>query len=117
MTISVHGYGRDDLFHHVLLGGRNRTLADHVAGYLAPRLPDYTVVTDLDAMPRGLRGQHSHNPVNRPRRAGVQIELPPTIRWNREEHHWSDVAGTGRAPQVDDLIDGLAEAIGSWPAP
>lgn len=115
VVVTLHGYGRDELLHSLLLGGRNRPLADHLAGHLRPRLPDYDVVTDLEAIPSGLRGQHPLNPVNRPAASGVQIELPPTIRWNRDEHHWSDVSGTSRAPHVDSLIDGLAEAIANWP--
>lgn len=117
VAVSLHGYGRDDLFHSLLLGGRNRTLANHVADHLRPRLPDYDIVTDLGAMPRGLTGQHARNPVNRPNACGVQIELPPTIRWNRAEARWSDMDGAGRAPHVDDLIAGLVDAVVSWPNP
>jgi hypothetical protein len=44
----------------------------------------------------------------------VQIELPPTSRWNRDEAEWSDWLGTGRAPQVEQLIDVLSQAVDSW---
>lgn len=114
-VISLHGYGREDRFWDILLGGRNRHLASHVAGYLRAGLPDqFGVVDDLDEIPDGLRGQHPDNPVNLPRNAGAQIELPPTSRWNREESNWSDHAGTGRAPQVALLIDLLSSAIAGW---
>ena len=115
-VVSVHGYGRRHLRYSVLLGGRNRALAGHVADTLGPRLIDYDFVTNLDRIPRGLRGQHARNPVNRPALAGVQIELPPTIRWCWTERGWSDAPGVGRAPQLSDLISGLADAIGSWGA-
>ena len=31
VVIAIHGYGRESLWHHLLLGGRNRGLAGHVA--------------------------------------------------------------------------------------
>ena len=115
-VIAVHGYGREDRFWDLLLGGWNRRLAGHLADHLRARLPDdFGVVDDIDDIPAGLRGQHRDNPVNRPDNAGVQIELPPTCRWNREEKNWSDHEGTGRAPQVDLVIDALVDGIGSWP--
>jgi phage replication-related protein YjqB (UPF0714/DUF867 family) len=118
VAITIHGYGRRSSWHHLLLGGRNRSLARHLAGHLRSGLPDdYEVVDSLAAIPRELRGQHPHNPVNRPRDAGVQIELPPTVRWNYEERNWSDHLGTGRARQVDRLIDALAAGVAAWAAP
>jgi len=115
VAIAVHGYGRKAMFHHLLLGGRNRELAGHLAEHLRGGLPSaYTVVEELAEIPRELRGQHPRNPVNRPRRAGVQIELPPTIRWNREENGWSDHAGIGRAAQIDRLIDAMTSGVRSW---
>jgi len=114
-VISLHGYGREDRFWDLLVGGRNRELASHVADHLRAGLPDqFGVVDDLDDIPEGLRGQHPDNPVNLPRNGGAQIELPPTSRWNREESNWSDHAGTGRAPQVALLIDLLVAAIAGW---
>jgi len=115
-VIAVHGYGRETQFWNVLLGGRNRPLAGHLAGHLRAALPDaFGVVDDLDAIPRGLRGLHGDNPVNLPSNAGVQLELPPTIRWNKEARNWSDHEGTPRAPQVDTLIDALVDALDAWP--
>ncbi len=116
-VISLHGYGRDDRFWDLLLGGRNRDLAAHLAAHLRGGLPErFGVVDNLDDIPDGLRGQHPDNPVNRPRHAGAQIELPPASRWNREESNWSDHAGTGRAPQVALLIELLVAAVTSWNA-
>ncbi|MEZ5168261.1 MAG: poly-gamma-glutamate hydrolase family protein [Acidimicrobiales bacterium] len=116
VVIAVHGYGREDRFWDVLLGGRNRKLAAHVGAHLRAGIDDrFGVVDVLADIPKGLRGQHPANPVNLPDDAGVQIELPPTSRWNRAEAEWSDWQGAGRAPQVDQLIDVLANAIRSWP--
>lgn len=113
-VVTVHGYGRKRLWHALLLGGRNRELATHVAQHLRRRLPDYDIIDDQSQVPRELAGMHQSNPVNVPRNAGVQIELPATVRWNRAGRHWSDLGSHGRAPQVQALIDALAEAARSW---
>jgi phage replication-related protein YjqB (UPF0714/DUF867 family) len=116
VVIAIHGYGREDRFWDLLLGGRNRELAAHVGAHLRGGLDErFGIVDDVEEIPAGLRGQHSDNPVNLPTDAGVQIELPPTTRWNREESEWSDWLGTGRAPQVDQLIGVLSDAVLSWP--
>ena len=117
-VIAVHGYGRETQFWNVLLGGRNRALASHLSEHLRSALPEaFGVVDDLEQIPRGLRGLHEANPVNLPANTGVQLELPPTIRWNKQARNWSDHDGTPRAPQVDTLIDALTEAVESWTAP
>lgn len=115
-VISVHGYGRRHLRYSLLLGGRNRPLAEHLAASIGPRLVDYEFVTDLARIPRPLRGMHPRNPVNLPVNAGVQIELPPSIRWHRTRRGWSDSPGVGRAPQLTRLVDGLVDALAAWPA-
>ncbi|MEM9467168.1 MAG: poly-gamma-glutamate hydrolase family protein [Actinomycetota bacterium] len=115
-VIAVHGYGRDDRFWDILLGGRNRALAAHVGDHLRRDLDDrYGVIVDLDDIPDGLKGQHARNPVNLPVNAGVQMELPPPIRWNKAATNWSDHDGTPRAPQVAALIDTLVSAVEDWP--
>jgi phage replication-related protein YjqB (UPF0714/DUF867 family) len=115
VVIALHGYGREKRYRDLLLGGRNRILAEHLAIPLRAGLPDeFGVVTDLAAMPPPLRGQHRDNPVNLPRDGGVQIELPPTVRWNREERNWSDHDGTGRAPQVTSVIEALVTGVSTW---
>ena len=111
VVITIHGYGREHLFHSVLLGGRNRALASHLASFLKMALPDYSFENDLEQIPKELRGLHPKNPVNIPALTGVQIELPPTLRWNREEWGWSDNGGIGRAKHVDDIIVALSNAI------
>ena len=114
-AISIHGYGRESMWHHLLVGGRNRVFAKHVAGHLRDAIPSrYFVVDTLEAIPKELRGQHPRNPVNRPTNAGVQIELPPTIRWNHAEKGWSDHEGTTRSEGVHRLIDGLSAAVEAW---
>ena len=115
VVVTIHGYGRENQFHSVLLGGRNRALAHHVAAHTRFALPRFTFHADLRHIPAELSGQHQLNPVNLPPQAGVQIELPPTIRWHYEDWGWSDQPGIGRAPQVDTLIDCLAGAARSWP--
>lgn len=115
VVATIHGYGRLRLRGQVLLGGRNRALAAHVAEYLRAGLPSrYRVVHELNDIPTELRGQHERNPVNRPPEQGVQIELPPSLRWNRREWGWSDHEGVSRAPDVQRLIDALSEAIAGW---
>ena len=111
VVITIHGYGREHLFHSVLLGGRNRALASHLASFLKMALPDYSFENDLEKIPKELRGLHPKNPVNIPALTGVQVELPPTLRWNREEWGWSDNGGIGRAKHVDDIIVALSKAI------
>ena len=111
VVITIHGYGREHLFHSVLLGGRNRALASHLASFLKMALPDYSFENDLEQIPKELRGLHPKNPVNIPALTGVQVELPPTLRWNREEWGWSDNGGIGRAKHVDDIIVALSNAI------
>jgi phage replication-related protein YjqB (UPF0714/DUF867 family) len=115
VVVAIHGYGREGYFEHLLVGGTNRPLANHLAGHLRMGLPAiYTVIDSLTDIPEGLRGLHRHNPVNRPRGGGVQIELPPTIRWNRAERNWSDHESTPRSDDVDCLITVLTHAIVGW---
>jgi phage replication-related protein YjqB (UPF0714/DUF867 family) len=80
VVVAVHGYGRRGRAADVLLGGGNRVLAGVLAGSLRAHLPDFAVFDDFDAIPVELRGLHPDNPVNRARRGGVQIELPPLAR-------------------------------------
>lgn len=112
-VISVHGYGRHGLWTTLLVGGRNRPLAAHVATHLRPSLPEYTIETEVHHIPRELRGLHRRNPVNLPRRAGVQIELPPRVRGGGS--HWEGWSGEGHVPHTRALIDGLAAAARAWP--
>lgn len=111
VVVTVHGFGRRGLFASLLLGGLNRSLADHVAGHLRPRLPAYDVVTDLDRIPPQLRGQHALNPVNLARSGGVQIELPPRVRGSSPL--WWDWEG-GLTPHTEALVAALADAATSW---
>jgi len=114
IVVTIHGYGREHLFYSVLLGGRNRQLANHFAPILRTALQDYEFETVLEKIPKELRGQHTKNPVNYPPLGGLQLELPPTLRWNREEWGWSDSGGIGRAKHVDQLIDALVLGVEQW---
>ena len=114
IVITIHGYGRQNFFTSLLLGGRNRDLADHLGGHLRRALPAYEILTDLEAIPSELRGQHADNPVNRPAAAGVQLELPPRVRGSSPL--WWDWEGPGPVPHTEALIEALAETARTWPA-
>lgn len=114
IVITVHGFGRRGLFGSLLLGGGNRTFADHVGHALRSSLPAYDILTDLDTIPKQLRGLHPDNPVNLPRNGGVQIELPPRVRGSSPL--WWDWEGPGLTPHTESLIDGLVDAATSWPS-
>jgi phage replication-related protein YjqB (UPF0714/DUF867 family) len=111
-VITVHGFGRQGLFTSLLLGGRHRELADHVGRHLNEHLPAYRIITDLDLIPKELRGLHPRNPVNIPPGAGVQIELPPRVR-GTTPLFW-DWEGPGHPPHMQALITGLAAAASTW---
>lgn len=112
---TIHGYGREMDKQHVLLGGQNRELAEHVAGHLRAHLHErYEVVTDLEAIPQELRGLHPRNPVNLGTNKGVQIELPPAVRWNFAARAWADEPGTEPTEDVLATIAALAEAAAGW---
>jgi phage replication-related protein YjqB (UPF0714/DUF867 family) len=102
-AVAVHGFGRVGLWTTLLVGGRNRRLAGRVAQALRGTLgAGFTVVDDLEAIPRPLRGVHPRNLVNLPRFAGVQLELPPRVR-----------SGTGAPTYLpayeEAIVDALAE--------
>ena len=107
VVLTIHGFGRRSLMTSLLLGGRNRELATHVAGHLRRELPAYQIVDDLDRIPTELRGIHERNPVNLPPKAGVQIELPGRVRG--ASPIWWDWEG-GMTPHTEALIRGLASA-------
>jgi phage replication-related protein YjqB (UPF0714/DUF867 family) len=113
VAVAVHGFGRVGLWTTVLLGGRNRTLATHVAEHLRATLDDYAVVDDLDQIPRELRGVHPRNPVNGCRLGGVQLELPPRVRG--QGPHWADLPPGAPVPHTTALIRGLVAAATTWP--
>lgn len=112
VVVTVHGYGREGYWATLLLGGRNRRLAEHLGGHLRQRLPAYEIATDLDRIPSALRGLHPRNPVNLPRHGGAQLELPPRVRGSSPL--WWDWEGPGLTPHTAALVDALAEAARSW---
>ncbi|MEO6571721.1 MAG: poly-gamma-glutamate hydrolase family protein [Ilumatobacteraceae bacterium] len=111
VVVTVHGFGRRSLMTGVLLGGRNRQLARHVAAHLRAALPAYDIIDDLEEIPPELRGVHERNPVNLPSGRGVQIELPPRVRGSSPL--WWDWEG-GLTPHTEALIDALAGAATSY---
>lgn len=110
VAVSLHGYGRIGRSTQLLAGGRNRTLASHVADHI--RLPGYEVVTDLDAIPSELRGLHPDNPVNRVRGGGTQLELPVRVRGLSPRSPLPGVDGWSAV--TSSLARGLAAAARSW---
>jgi phage replication-related protein YjqB (UPF0714/DUF867 family) len=110
VAVSLHGYGRIGRSTHLLAGGRNRALAEHVAQHVS--LSGYQVVTELDDIPPELRGLHPDNPVNRVRGGGAQLELPARVRGISPR---SPAPGDdGLSPVTSALVQGLAAAARSW---
>ena len=60
--------------------GRTASSRRGLAARLRDALPGYHWIDDLGLIPSHLRGVHPDNPVNRPARGGVQLELPPRVR-------------------------------------
>ncbi len=81
-------------------------MAGELAAALAPALPEYEIVVELDDIPRELRGLHADNPVNVPRHGGVQLELPPRVRGLGPR--WAEWTGPDPVPPMAALIDVLA---------
>ena len=108
--VSVHGYGRAGRSTQLLAGGRHRELAAHVQRHVT--IPGYQVVTDLDAIPRELRGLHPDNPVNRSRGGGTQLELSARVRGVSPRSGLP--SDDGLAPATSALVQGLAAAARSW---
>jgi phage replication-related protein YjqB (UPF0714/DUF867 family) len=98
VVISLHGYGRDDWWTRILLGGGNRALAARLADRIRAALPGFEAIDELGAIPAELRGVHPANPANRPRGGGVQVELPPRVR---------NVGPRGRPELAAALVDAL----------
>ncbi|HEX4491565.1 MAG TPA: poly-gamma-glutamate hydrolase family protein [Acidimicrobiia bacterium] len=121
VIVSVHGYGglipSDDRWTTVLVGGADRALAARLAAALRGALPEYTFLDELERIPLGLRGVHPDNPVNRARRGGVQLELPPRVRgygrWWDERDPEGPAPGTLR-PHTEALVVALADQA-RWP--
>jgi hypothetical protein len=53
------------------------------------------------------------NPVNLPPQQGVQIELPPRVR-GTTPLFW-DWEGPGLTPHTQALVEGLVDAVTTWP--
>ncbi len=114
VVIALHGYGRNDMWKTVLLGGQNRSLATELAIHLRAELPEFVFDDDLASIPTDLSGQHPLNPVNIPSLRGVQVELPPRIRGLTP--HASEMPRTdGRIEWTNRLIDGLVCVAANHP--
>jgi phage replication-related protein YjqB (UPF0714/DUF867 family) len=113
VAIALHGYGRQDHWMTVLLGGRNRALAGALASQLREVLPDFDHLDDLGVIPTDLAGQHPRNPVNLPTQCGVQVELPPRIR-GLTPHAATMERVDGRIDWTNRLIDALVATASGW---
>jgi phage replication-related protein YjqB (UPF0714/DUF867 family) len=113
VVIAIHGYGRQGMWTSLLLGGRNRVLANQLGDNLRAALPDYEIVDELADVPTDLSGQHRDNPCNRPRLAGVQLELPPRVR-GLTPHAAQQPRIDGRIAATNALIDGLVLTAQQW---
>jgi phage replication-related protein YjqB (UPF0714/DUF867 family)/gamma-glutamylcyclotransferase (GGCT)/AIG2-like uncharacterized protein YtfP len=109
-TVSLHGYGRIGRSTDLLAGGSNRALAEHLRRTVD--VPGYQLITDLDAIPRELRGLHPDNPVNRTRDGGVQLELTPMVRGLSPRSPLP--SDDGLMPATSALIHGLVAAAKTW---
>lgn len=112
IVITVHGFGRAGFFTSLLLGGRNRRLAQHLGASLRCHLPAYRIIDELDDIPENLRGLHQDNPVNVVTHAGVQLELPPRVRGSSPL--WWDWEGPGLTPHTEALIDALVDCATTY---
>ncbi|PIJ34480.1 replication protein [Mycobacterium heckeshornense] len=110
VAVSLHSYARFGRSTQLLAGGRNRKLASHLARHLD--LPGYQVITELDAIPRELRGLHPDNPVNRVRDGGAQLELSARVRGISPRSPRPDDDGLSSVTSA--LVGGLAAAARSW---
>ena len=110
VVVSLHGYGRMNRSTQLLVGGRNRDLAAHLAGHVD--VPGYQLITELEQIPRELRGMHPENPVNQPRGGGAQIELSPRVRGISPRSGMLGDDGLARA--TSQLVDGLVAAAKAW---
>jgi phage replication-related protein YjqB (UPF0714/DUF867 family) len=107
LTVSLHGHRRSDAARTVFVGGGNRHAALVVARELATSAPGFRAVTDIAAIPAGLRGLHPGNPVNMTRRGGVQLELPPAARTSGAARR-DGVPDEPPRPVVEALVAGVA---------
>ncbi|WP_422744915.1 poly-gamma-glutamate hydrolase family protein [Mycobacterium sp. WMMD1722] len=110
VAVSLHGYGRIGRSTDLLAGGRNRRLAGHLAAHID--IPGYRVVTDVETIPRELRGMHPDNPVNRMQDGGAQLELPSRVRGLSPRSPLP--SDDGLSPATSALIHGLVAAARTW---
>ncbi|CAN5776226.1 poly-gamma-glutamate hydrolase family protein [soil metagenome] len=110
-VVSLHGYGRLGRSTHLLAGGQNRRLAEHL--HARVEIPGYQVIADLDAIPAELRGLHPQNPVNLPRDGGVQLELSARVRGISPRSAMP--SDDGLPPATSALVQGLVATARSWP--
>lgn len=111
IAVSLHGYGglrgSDERWLTIIVGGGSRPHATSLAARLRDRLGGYTILDDLSRIPPAYRGVHVDNPVNRARRGGVQLELPPRVRGQSPVWDGHDFGAAPFVPHGEALLDGL----------
>ena len=110
VAISLHGYGRLAAAPSCSPAAATAHSPHHLADHID--VPGYHVVTDLDAIPRELRGLHPDNPVNRVRGGGAQLELSPRLRGTSPRS--APPNEDGLSAPTSALIQGLVAAARSW---
>jgi phage replication-related protein YjqB (UPF0714/DUF867 family) len=125
IALSIHGFGRDSLTFRVdpghgpvvepygppmrgtqqgpltgiIVGGRNEQLLERARAIFCDCIAGYHVADE-----RLRLGFHRENPVNLPRRHGVQVELPPGLRG-------IGPYGERLVPDLDDIPEELLAAL------
>ena len=72
------------------------------------------MIDELEEIPKGLRGVHDRNPVNVARQQGVQVELPPGVRWNWDARQWGDAEGLEPTATIDAVVDAITAMATGW---
>lgn len=115
VVVSLHGYGgipdHPRRWLTICVGGQGRSAATVIAQHLRSGLVDYDVIDALDDIPRQYRGLHPDNPVNRVRRQGVQIELPPRVRGTSPIWADHDFTLEPWVPHTVALLDALVASV------
>lgn len=86
-AISIHGHNRNDRENTIFVTGQNKELVLEIVKNLEAnkKLNIYEVESSPENTPKFLRGESSHNIINKFKEKGVQIELPLKLRKSRRD--------------------------------